>query len=254
MNFHRLRWVVCALALAALLVGVVGVAVAVDLPPVPAQHGISLTKGCESPTQVGQPYTCTLLVPQPHGRRPRHDDGQRTHQSSTPKSGDVSSGNVFGSLQAGDRRFLARVLDTADLPWRPGRRQSWESVPWAWPDVVHVPFGSRLNVLPFSFYTVQAGRLRSQRSRPRRLRSADVARPLRRYGVPGTGAGSGNCNPNPPVVPPASQTTVTQLTSDDHRHPQGQRRTPVPAVEAGSTVHDFVSVSGGRAILHRPGT
>ena len=34
-----------------------GAALAAD-----TQHGISFTKGCVSPTQIGQPYTCTYSI------------------------------------------------------------------------------------------------------------------------------------------------------------------------------------------------
>jgi hypothetical protein len=62
-------------------------------------HGISFTKGCASPTQVGQPYSCTYTI------RNTVDDAQDTltinglvdvvHSA----GGNVNSGNVFSSLQ-----------------------------------------------------------------------------------------------------------------------------------------------------------
>ena len=59
------------------------------------QHGISFTKGCVSPTQIGQPYTCAYSI------RNIIDDAQDTltidSLSDTVHSsgGDVSSGNAL---------------------------------------------------------------------------------------------------------------------------------------------------------------
>ena len=50
-----------AVGVLALTVGVIfgiGFATAAD----PINHGISFTKGCASPTNVGQPYNCTYTV------------------------------------------------------------------------------------------------------------------------------------------------------------------------------------------------
>ncbi len=63
------------------------------------QHGISFTKGCVSPTQIGQPYTCTYSI------RNKVDDAQDTLTINGlvdvvhAAGGDVSSGNVFSSLR-----------------------------------------------------------------------------------------------------------------------------------------------------------
>ena len=118
MNFRRLCWVVGAGALAACLVGLVGSALA-DLPPDPAQHGISLTKGCDSPTQIGQPYVCTYSF------RNVTDEAQDTLVVTGltdivhAQTGDVNSGNVLPSLRLVIGPFLP-VSDAADLPGRCG--------------------------------------------------------------------------------------------------------------------------------------
>ena len=104
-----------------------------------------------------------------------------------------------------------------------------------------LPFGSRLNVQPFSFYTVQA---------------AD-------FGLPGhaltdsaelawhdlcndpAGTGNSNCAANPPNSGAGSQTIVTGLPSTTSTTIHNAAHAAVTAVGVGTTVHDFVSVSGG---------
>ena len=59
----RRRWMfgigglVVAATAVVLLTGVASAATAADV-----QHGISFTKGCASPTQIGQPYACTYSI------------------------------------------------------------------------------------------------------------------------------------------------------------------------------------------------
>src|SRR5262249_41087542 len=70
------------------------------------QHGIAVTKGCNSPTAIGQPYSCTYVI------RNTIDEAQDTltvhslvdvvHAS----GGDVSSGDVFSSLSLTIGAFL----------------------------------------------------------------------------------------------------------------------------------------------------
>ena len=74
-----------------------------------------------------------------------------------------------------------------------------------------LPFGSRLNVLPFSFYTVKAADFGLPGHVLADPADAELARPLQRP-RPGHRPTT-NCNPNPPDVGAASQTIVTQLPS-----------------------------------------
>src|SRR5262249_9045592 len=56
MSFSKLRWLIAGSALAATLVVLVGPAFSAP------QHGISFTKGCDSPTEIGDPYLCTYSI------------------------------------------------------------------------------------------------------------------------------------------------------------------------------------------------
>ena len=101
----RLVGVVGVLLVAAVVLGSVHNAAAADV-----QHGISLTKGCVSPTQIGARYSCTYTV------RNINDEALDTLTitglvdvvQAAPKS--VSSGNVLSSLQ------LVFVQGTATTP------------------------------------------------------------------------------------------------------------------------------------------
>lgn len=57
----RARTVVRGLVLTA-LVSVLALGGARSAPAAPVNHGIAFTKGCMSPTPVGQPYTCTYSI------------------------------------------------------------------------------------------------------------------------------------------------------------------------------------------------
>ena len=71
-----------------------GVALAIDV-----QHGIGFTKGCTSPVKIGDPYSCSYTV------RNNLDDAEDTLTINSlvdtvhAASGNVGSGNIFGSVQ-----------------------------------------------------------------------------------------------------------------------------------------------------------
>src|SRR3954452_24823919 len=122
-----------------------GAALAAD-----TQHGISLTKGCVSPTQIGQPYTCTYSV------RNTIDDAQDTLTINSlvdvvhAQGGDVSSGNVLSSLQL----VAAAGTPTCTGPTISGNGTA--ATPWTGATSCTLPFGSRINTNQFSFYTVKS--------------------------------------------------------------------------------------------------
>ena len=133
-----------------MIVGSASAVVAADV-----QHGISFTKGCASPTQIGQPYTCTYSI------RNNIDEAQDTLDDHRPERHGaerrrprVAPGNVFSSLRFEIGAFepgfstpptCTGIRARAPCATRSRARRSCT-----------LPFGSRLNVLPFSFYTVTA--------------------------------------------------------------------------------------------------
>ena len=67
----------------------------------------------------------------------------------------MSSGNVVQLADALDRRVPARLLDAADL-YRRGTGNGTAGPVDRSDARARLPFGSRINVLSFSFYTVKA--------------------------------------------------------------------------------------------------
>jgi hypothetical protein len=204
----------------------------------PTQHGISFTKGCASPTQVGQPYACTYTIQ-------NNVDGARdtlriTGLDDTVLSagGPVSSGNAFSSLRFEIGAFTPGFNTP---PTCNGTGTGTAGDPFMNATSCTLPFGSRLNVQSFAFYTVQA---------------AD-------FGLPGhvltdtaeltwhddcddpAQTGNTNCSNDPPPVSAGSQTLIAGLPSTTTTVIHDAGHQPVLAVAAGSTVHDLVIVSGG---------
>src|SRR5262249_2029509 len=122
------------------------------------QHGIGVTKGCSSPTNIGQPYSCTYSVIN------TVDEAQDTltfdgvSDTVHASGGNVASGNIFASLRYVIGPFLMGfstppfctagiATGTALDPFRSAPGNPLVSCT--------LPFGSRLNTLSNSFYTVQ---------------------------------------------------------------------------------------------------
>src|SRR5580765_2591707 len=222
-------------AVAVLLVVGSGGASAADV-----QHGVGFTKGCASPTAIGQPYTCSFSV------RNIVDEAHDTLTiDSLTDTVHAASGDVGGSTNA---LSLVRIttLTSPPNPVQSGATCAAASGdgslanPYLGVTSCTLPFGSRLQVLPFSHYTVQA---------------ADFALPnhqLKDDGLLGwhdvcndpAGTGNSNCNPNPPVVGAASLSAITQLPSQTATEIHNAQHQAVTTVVAGTTVHDFVTVTG----------
>jgi hypothetical protein len=211
------------------------------------QHGISLTKGCVSPTQIGAPYVCTYSV------RNTIDEAQDTLTINSlvdvvhAQGGDVSSGNVLSKVQLVIGPFLAgfSTPPTCTGPTLTGN--GTEATPWTGATSCTLPFGSRINVSPFSFYTVKAtdfnlaGHILSDSVS---LGWHDVCNGTSAPGSPAPGGG--NCNPDPPDVGAASQSIITQLPSTTATTIHSAAHGAVLTVPAGTTVHDLAVVDGGQ--------
>ena len=204
-------------------------------------HGITFTKGCASPTQIGQPYSCTYsirnIVDEAQDTLTIHGLVDTVHSA----GGDVSSGNVFSSLQL---TIGALLPGFSTLPTCPGATGTGTALdPFRAPGLTSctLPFGSRLNVQFFSFYTVQAGDF----NLPGHQLADSAALSWNDLCDDPIHTGNTNCNPNPPAVGAASQSLVTQLPSTTSTTIHNAAHAPVTAVPVGSVVHDFVTVNGG---------
>src|SRR5215203_4203317 len=94
----RRQRLLLAVGAVALIVGAtLGISFATAADPV--GHGLSFTKGCASPTVVGQPYSCTYTVRNnvEDARDTLRVDGLTDVVQSA--GGAVSSGNVFSQLR-----------------------------------------------------------------------------------------------------------------------------------------------------------
>jgi hypothetical protein len=229
MRRHRLFTVVGGLVVAA----TVGLMLVGTASAAPVNHGISFTKGCASTTQVGQPYACTFSIIN------MVDDAQDTltikglFDTVHSAGGDVPSGNVFGSLKF--------VIGSGSPTCTGGTGNGTAGNPFTGATSCTLPFGSRLDVLPFSHYTVKAadfalaGHVLADSAE---LQWNDVC------DGPGNSDPS-NCNPDPPNSGAGSQTIVTGLPSTTTTDIHNAAHQIVTAVPVGTTVHDLVTVSGG---------
>ena len=164
----------------------------------------------------------------------------------------MPSGNVFSQLRFVVGAVPARLLDSADLYGRRRlQRHRHRRQPVGRGDGVHA-----------------AVRLAHQRAlvlvlhgHGRRLQSRRPHADRRREPRPGTTSattrptpGNSNCTTNPPTVAAASQTVVTQLTATTTTDIHNAAHPVVTVVPVGTTVHDFVTVSGGAGNPFRPAT
>jgi hypothetical protein len=249
MNSHRLRWLAAGAALAACLVTGLGAAiVAPALAQEPAQHGISFLKGCASPTNIGSAYSCSYTV------RNNSDEPQDTLTMNSlvdivhAASGDVNSGNIIGSVQI--KTTTAPGNNIPSGATCAAAAGDGVNVPYTGVTSCTLPFGSRVNVLSFSHYTVQAADF----ALPGHALTDDAA--LGWHDLcdglafpnpnppPPALPGGGNCNPNPPNVGSASQSIINALASSTDTTIHNAAHGAVTVVEAGAVVHDFVTVTG----------
>src|SRR5580765_514463 len=206
------------------------------------QHGISFTKGCSSPTAIGSAYACSYSVQ--NNVDDAHDTLTINGLVDTVHSagGDVPSGNIFSSvkLDSCSTSVGPCVQTTATCSGGAITGTGTRVDPWMNATLCTLPFGSRINVQSFSFYTAQA---------------ADFALPLHRLLDDASlawadlcndpaGTGNTNCNADPPNAAAGSSSLITQLPSSTATTIHNAAHGPVTVVEAGSTVHDFVTVNG----------
>ena len=103
-----------------------------------------------------------------------------------------------------------------------------------------LPFNSRLQVLPFSHYTVQPGDF----NLPGHNLRDDAALGWNDLCNDPAGTGNTNCNANPPDVGAASLSLIQKLNSSTATDIHNAAHAVVTAVAVGTTVHDFVTVTG----------
>jgi len=222
-----------AFAVLALSFVFVGSAAAQD-----AEHGIGFSKGCASPTAIGEPYTCSYTI------RNNSDDAGDTltvssvvdHVFTTPTA---TSGNIIhdGAIvlvsAAGSATCTGGTgSGTAANPWLNSTSCTLVGNP------ANPGAGGVIRVTSFSFYTVRdvdfaanAGHILTDEAF---LTWADTC-----------SSGSSNCPVGPQTATSGSQTVVTQLASSTATQIHNAAHQVVTgSIAPGTNVHDFVSVSG----------
>jgi len=179
---------------AALLAGTIAVlafgGVGGAAPLQDVQHGIATTKGCVSPTAIGSGYACSYQIINIDDDA--HDtvtaDGLvDTVQTAT---GPLSSGNVFSALR------IVFVQGTAVTPpfCVGGGGAGTLASPYTGATLCTIPFGARIGILPFSFYTVQPADF----NLPGNVLTDSASVSWHDLCDDPAGTGNSNCSPNPP--------------------------------------------------------
>jgi hypothetical protein len=215
------------LALATLVVlafSLVGASVASAQEEV--QHGISFTKGCTSPVNVGAPYSCTFTVrnniDDAHDTLTIHSLSDTVHAA----SGDVVSGNIFGSLKLDNGGTSA----TCTAAGGSGSAAN----PWHGATVCTLPFGSRIDVQSTSHYTVAAG----DYALPNHRLTDDALLGWNDKCDDPADTGNSNCNMNPPTEGAGSSAIVHAVIT------VSTKLSPGSSVVPGTVVTDQATLAG----------
>ena len=161
---------------------------------VDVQHGIGFTKGCASPTAIGQPYTCsfgvTNILDEAHDTLTINSLIDVVHAS----GGDVGSGtNILPSVRI-TTLTLGGLQSGATCSG--GSGDGSLATPYMGVTSCTLPFNSRLQVLPFSHYTVQPNDFNLA---GHNLRD-DAFLTWHDLCNDPAGTGNQNCDPNPPTT------------------------------------------------------
>src|SRR5690242_13870324 len=112
-----------------------------------AFHGIAVTKGCNSPTNIGAPHTCSYqilnVVDTAHDTLSLTGLKDQVHSAGS----DASSGNILGSLQL--------VFSSPTVSCVGGSGAGPSGSPYVGATSCSLPFGTSIQTNDFSFYTVQ---------------------------------------------------------------------------------------------------
>jgi len=113
-----------------------------------AFHGVATAKGCTSPVEVGDPYTCTTLISNTVDTG--HDTIRVTALSDVVHSagGNVSSGPMLATTG---------LVFSGAVTCIGGSGAGTSGSPYIGATECLLPFGASITTKPFSHYTVQAG-------------------------------------------------------------------------------------------------
>ena len=196
MLLRRWKRTVTVLPFVALLIGfTLALGATSASAQVDVQHGIAFTKGCSSPTAIGNAYSCSFsianLVDEAHDTLTISGLVDTVHSA----GGDVPSGNVFGSVKldscstsSGVCTQTAATCSGAGITGTGTRADPWQHA-----DLCTLPFGSRINVESFSHYTVLAADF----GLPNHILKDSASLDWADLCNDPAGTGNSNCNPDP---------------------------------------------------------
>jgi len=209
---------------ALLTFGVVGAQAALG------QHGIAFVKGCDSPTDIGASYNCSYtilnVVDTVHDTLSVTGLSDQVHAA----GGDVNSGNILPALQ---------LVFSGPVNCVGGSGAGTVGSPYVGATSCTLPFGSSISTNTFSFYTVQAadfGLPGHSLTDTATLNWADTC---------DIGATPpSNCTTGAQTATAGSSSLVDQLGSSTATDIHNAAHQTVTVVGTGTTVHDFVTVTG----------
>src|SRR6476646_1725071 len=222
MRWRVLLGLVSAVALLAF--GVVGSQAALG------QHGIAFVKGCDSPTNIGDPYNCSYtilnIVDTVHDTLKVTGLSDQVHSA----GGDVNSGNVLPALQ---------LIFSGAVTCVGGSGAGTVGSPYVGATQCTLPFGSSISSNTHSFYTVQA---------------ADFGLPAHQLTDTATlnwfdtcdigATPPSNCTTSAQTATAGSSSDINQLPSSTATDIHNAAHAVVTTVAVGTNVHDFVTVTG----------
>jgi hypothetical protein len=207
------RWTCRTLLVPVLVVSTVGVLATATPASAAARHGISVLKGCESPTTIGSLYECSYAISQNVSGDTATITG--ITDVATTAGGPVSSGNILPlltlTLAGGASCNTGQTACT-------------------------IPDGGSIGTADYAYYTVKAADF----GLPNHLLSDKVTVSFTEVC---TGAGASNCPIGTQTANAGSSTVVQQFASSTTTVVQ-LAGTTVTSVPLGSTVTDQATVSG----------
>src|SRR5262249_17827484 len=113
-----------------------------------AFHGIGVTKGCNSPTKIGDAYTCSVQIFNIVDTG--HDTLRISGLTDTVNSagGPVPTGNILPTV--------GLIFISPTIPCDGGAGSGTAADPYVGADECFLPFGTNIATTQFSHYTVQA--------------------------------------------------------------------------------------------------
>ncbi len=193
-----------------------------------AFHGIAVSKGCTSPVEIGDPYTCAVQIKNIVDTG--HDTLRVTGLSDVVHSagGDVATGNILASTG---------LIFTGAVSCSGGSGTGTPGDPYLGATECLLPFGTEIQTATFSHYTVQA---------------ADFNLPNNRLTDTASVAWNNTCTFDPDLdcttggqnATAGSSALITKLGSSTVTAIHNAQHQVVTAVQTGTTVHDFVTVTG----------